>query len=567
MKHGNKFLLMLLVPMMILGACKKKIDFEYDNRPNQLHITNSSTRLINLIGFREIQIGDKKLSSFLAPDNEGYYGGPGSMRLTNYFPETGQLSTVYNLPTEFIGADGFIRNIELSSLSTKDAAPKKGPFDIKDNGRIPTDYYVARTGRGYTDTLVKVDRNISSPSNPANFKVRILNLGTDVDHFGKQGKMTLTWADGTSINSKTSDISRFQYSDYIEIPYGTYQLKVITEDGRELPHKAVGSPITINILNPVTGTLMGIGTGSPGTAGFNDIWKTYAPLKTYQPGGVYTIVIGNITGYNEASPGTNGETLAIITNCFQVINDISEPVNTTFSRVQGVNTIAGKQVKWLVDGTEIGSTEFTKYTPYSSLITGKHLVKVTDMQNSLLAESTIHFSPGDNISLWAYEQKDGKAGLTISNNNLSGFYSTPVNGNDGSYAALRDAYPHWIKFFNFCPDLEEVTFTSNNGVLFGADGSKHLQYSQPKVNDIYGRMQINFNNDILVYQSKNSVLPGNWLSNIPALNSTGFIKNINLYKTPNKPNSEAGIYTVALVGKLNATGNDKAKMIIIKHNQ
>lgn len=43
--------------------------------------------------------------------------------------------------------------------------------------------------------------------------------------------------------------------------------------------------------------------------------------------------------------------------------------------------------------------------------------------------------------------------------------------------------------------------------------------------------------------------------------------NIDLYKTTGKPNSEPGIYTVALIGSTAVNAAEKAKMIVIKHNR
>jgi hypothetical protein len=570
MNFRNTAYLLLLVVPLAMGACKKKIDFEYDNRPDTLPVSNSNTRLVNLAGYREIQIGDKRLTSFMQPNADGGYGTPGTMRVTKYFPETGQLSTTYSIPTEFIGGDGYIRNIYLSAMGSRDITPMIAPFDLKDQGRIPMDYYVAcyTEKADYSEGVVfPVQRSVSASNNPANFRVRVLNLSSSPDQYGRQGNVTLSWADGTPVNTVTSHIQRGGYSDYIELPYGTHQLKILNDDGREVPYKSPGSLVGINIINPVTGTLMAIGEGDPGPAGFNDSWLTYAPLRTYQPGGVYTIVVSGMGGYGYANPGSNGEVLGVFTNCFQVINDVSEPVNSNYARVQGVNTIAGREVKWKIDGKDLGTTAYTAQTNYSAVIIGEHTMQVTDLQGAVLAEQKISLQAGDNISAWSYLTKNGAAAISISSNNLSGIYSLAVNGNDGSYAGKKDAFPYWVQFMNFCPDLDEATFTARNGTPLSGESSRHVLFGKAKTEYVYTSMGRNFSTELLVYASTPSITPGNWVSSITPLKASTFIKNIDLYKTPNKPNSESGIYTVALVGSTAAGATEKAKLILIKHNQ
>lgn len=568
MNNAIKVFLLSLLVLQGFSSCKKKVDFEYDNRPNQTAISNSLTRLVNLIGYREIQIGDKRLSSFLQPDKEGSYGTPGTMRITPYFPTTGQLSTVFSIPSEFVGADGIVKDIQLSSFALKDYALPTKPFSVKDYGRAGMDYYLARFGNDFKDSMFAVPRDIANSSNPANFKIRILNLSTKSAAYGRKGKMTLAWADGTPVSANTTSIDVGDHSQYAELPFGTYQFKILCEDGREVPSKSFsGGFVTINILNPNTGTLMGAGEGTPGVAGYSDSWSTYAPLKTYQPGGIYTIVIANTGGYKEARPGSNGETTDIFTNCFQVVSDISEPINATYGRVQASNVVPGAEVKWLVDDKELGSTNYTQQTDYLTLIVGKYQVKAVDKTGKTLATTTLNLLAGDNVTTWLYTDRNGAAAIGVSNNNLSGVYNTVVNGNDGSYAALKDPFPTWIRFMNFSANLDDVTFTGNNGVMFNAEGSKNLSYATQKTNDVYVKQALNFSSNILVYASKPGVLPGNWIENVNPLPSTAFIKNIDLYKTPSKPNSEPGIYTVVLVGKANGTGDEKAKTILIKHNK
>jgi hypothetical protein len=559
MKQIVKYIIIFL----LAAACKKKIDFEYDNRPVKQPVANSGTRLINLVGAKQLQINGLKLTSFLAPDNEGYYG-PGQIRLTSYFPDNGMLGLTYNIPSEFVNAQNIIPNVRLSSLSTRDFVPAERPFNLTNNVHTPFDYYYTlfapNTG-ALQDSMFAIPRSVSPSSNPENFKIRIINLGSTPDNF-HTGPVSLSYANG-SIISGAENVLPGKYSDYIEMPFGTYQFKVLDASGKELPSKG-NTAGGINVINPTTGTLMST-IGTAGFGGFSDTWLSYAPIKTYQPGGIYTIVVGATSGYSIPTGGP-GETVGIVVNNFQVVADIAEPVNTTYARMQAINTLPGKQVKWLVDGHEIGSTAFAGQTNYSRFIIGTHTVKATDEQGVTLAEMRQPLYAGDNITLWLYAGKDAKPAISFSSNNLSGKFYSGTTGNDGSSASFQDVYPYWMRFMNFCSDLEEVTFTSNNGQLFGTEGSQHLKLGVAAANNTYVIQSINSATSVLAYASKPNVLPGDWLSTISPLKSTDFIANTNLYKTAYKPNSEPGIYTVALVGSTAAGATEKARMIIIKHN-
>lgn len=561
---------LLLSALVAFSACKKKVDEQYDNRPNQQPVINSNTRLINLVSARELKIGGQQLSSYLKPNFEGYYGSAGTMRITRYFPETGQLGTTFTIPSEFVQADGMIKDLQVTSLSSRDKVPLARPFQLKDYGRTPMDYFHAFFSPGpgmLADSMFAIPREVSPAADPTKIRIRLVNLGSTPDYFRRSGPMSLTWADGTPIDSHTSHIAPGKASSYIELPYGTYQFKVTTDaDGREVPAKG-NSAISANVLNPGTGTMMGLGDGTPGVAGFSDSWLTFAPLRTYQPGGVYTLVVSNMSGYSEASPGTNGETLPILCNSFQLINDISEPANQSYARVQGVNVLPGAEVKWVMDSQEMGNNLFATHTGYSTVVAGTHLLKATDSKGTLLAQKEITLQPGDNVTAWLYTSKAGQPDISFSNNNLSTIYNLPVTGNDGSDASRKDGYPYWVRFMNFCADQPQVTFTENNGVMFGSAGSKLVQYGQQQVNDAYALRRVNFNADILVYASRPGVLPGDWISSIAPLKHTTFIRNIDLYKTTGKPWSEPGVYTVALVGSTAGNASEKARMILIKHTR
>lgn len=563
-----KITYILLAAAVMMSACSKKLDYNYDNRVIQQPVTASSIRLVNLYGATELSVGGKQLTSYMKPDPEGYYG-PNETRGTFWFPESGRLGTTYTVPRELV-KNGVLDSIMFSSLSARNYVPPARPFRAKDDDAHPNDYYFVRfrpNAAGFPDSLFEIPRGISPAADPAGFKVRLLNLssvnsGTIPAGILRTGPMSVTLADGTAVPG-LSNVAPGKYSDYVELPYGTYQFKVLSTEGKEIP----ASNSMYTVLNPATGTLMDL-LGTPGLGGNKDTWLTYAPIKTYQPGGIYTIVVASTYDVNIPTGNPNGETYKSENNGFRVIADISEPVNITYARLQGVNVAAGKKITWQVDGQPLGTTlAFAQQTTYARYITGTHIVKALGEDGKLLAESKLDLQPADNQTAWLYTRKDGTTAIAFVANNLSGKYYSGTSTDNGSNGMYVDIYPFWMRFMNFCPDLDEVTFTQDNGQpMRTAPGSQHLYLGIPATNEPYERKMVNSPSMILAYASTPGITPGDWLRNIAPVKSRAFIARPELYKTPELPQTEPGIYTVALVGSTAPNATEKARMIIVKHN-
>ncbi|WP_089901333.1 DUF4397 domain-containing protein [Chitinophaga arvensicola] len=564
----------LMAAAVLLTACSKKLDYSYDNRVNQQPLTASTMRLVNLAGATELQINGQKLTSFTAPDFEGGYG-PDQTRGTRWFPENGRLGTTYTIPAALL-KNGRADSIMFSSLSQKVGAPPARPFSAVEDVNKPADYYFVRfrpNQAGFIDSLFRIPRDISPAVDAGSCKVRLLNLsstpdGHSVPGLYRNGPMSVTLADGTAIPG-LSNVAPGAYSAYVELPYGTYQFKVLNSEGKEVP--ASGS---YNTTNPVTGTLMDL-QGTPGIGGNKDTWLTFAPIKTYQPGGIYTIVVAGSMETKIPTGNPNGETTNTESNIFRIIADVPEPVNISYARIQGVNAAAGKTISWQVDGQPMGAAlPYTKQTTYSRYTTGTHIVKALGDGGQVLAESSLPLQPGDNLTLWYYHRKDGTPAISVSANNMSGKYFGGTATEDGSYGIFKDAWPFWIRFMNFCPDMEEVTFTADNGLPFPGlntlpntnSAAQHIALGAPMTDNPYVMMYVNFPSRIFSYASHPGVLPGDWIRSITPLTSRNFIARPELYKTPELPQSEPGVYTVALVGSTAANATEKARMIIVKHN-
>ncbi|SJZ62329.1 hypothetical protein SAMN04488128_101954 [Chitinophaga eiseniae] len=567
MKRCLHTVMLYLLSAGTMTSCTKKVDFAYDNRVNPQADAASSVRIVNLRGATELMIGGKQLSAFVLPNAEGYYD-QNTTKGTPFFPETGRMGLTYTIPQQFVGAAGTVKDIRFASFARNFALALTRGFVAKDDFSHPVDYYFtyfAPNAGQLTDSLFAIPRSVSPPANPERCKVRLLNLSSANMPFG--GDMRVTWADGTAI-AGLENVGAGKYSDYVELPYGTYQLKVMTMNGQMVP--GVGGSIQyLNVINPQTGTMMLPGVkAKPRVNGFVDSKLTFAPLKTYQPGGVYTIVVADQPNFQYPTGSDNGETYPAKNNAFRIIAD-AEPQNNTYARLQAVNVLPGNSIKVMIDGNMLGNTlAFSAASVFKPVITGTHVLKVTDAAGATLADSMISLLPGDNSTIWIYE-KAGKAAISVVPNNLSNSFYTGAT-EDGSYSLAKIEFPSWIRFMNFCADAPEVTFTTDDGQMLGNGvASQRLQLGIPLVKNPYAMLDANFYNSVLAYASKQEVVPGNWLRQVTPLRSRDFIAQPELYPAGQSPLSEAGVYTVALIGRLNTSkpGSEKARMIIIKHNQ
>jgi hypothetical protein len=558
---------LLLLAILVSGSCKKKLDFTYDNRITRQPVAASSIRLVNLVAATDLSVNGQPLTSYIPPGKDGSYG-PDQTKGTVYFPETGRLGTTFYIPQSFVNPDGWADSIVFSSFL---GLPASRPYRAKDDFNHPHDYYYVRFRPNMganVDSLFDIPRSVSPPTDPASFKVRLLNLsstsnGYSVPGLFRKGPMSLVWSDGTMIPG-LAGIAPGAYSDYVEIPFGSYQFKVLDNNGREVQ---ANSSL---VLNPATGTVMD-SYGTPGPGGRSDTWLTYAPFKTFQPGGVYTIAISSSYDCVITTGNPNGETVTTEANTYRIIADISEPVNLTYGRIQAINAMPGKEVSWQVNGVALGDVlSFSQQTGYGRYVTGSNIVQALDKNGVVLASINLTLQPGDNLTAWLYADKSGAPAIVPVANNMSAIYYNDNASEDGSYSMYKDGYPFWIRFINLCPALDEVTFTTDNGQLFPVNpgtyvtsATQHILFGKAVTQDPYAQLIINAPGKVLAYASKPGVLPGDWLQQITTLKSSDFIANPGLYKSTPLPNREPGIYTVAMVGNSLST----ARMIIVKHNQ
>ncbi len=72
------------------------------------------------------------------------------------------------------------------------------------------------------------------PAQAEYFKIRILNSQQENDPLGLTGAVTLTYADGSPVHAKLSNIAPGATSEYVELPYGAYQFKLFATNGMSI---------------------------------------------------------------------------------------------------------------------------------------------------------------------------------------------------------------------------------------------------------------------------------------------------------------------------------------------
>jgi hypothetical protein len=559
------FLLLLVIAMY---SCKKKDDFTYDDRITTQAFANSSTRLVNLADNDQLVVNGHRLTNFIIPTQ----GGLPPAVLTLYFPTNGRFTngSTYTIPQDLLNADG-TSTVQMSFIATAlkggnvDTANTGGTtFKTVNNFTSPNDYFdvfydLTNYNGTDVDTVFTFARSVAAPSDPTHIKIRVINIADQGGVSNLNGPLTLTYADGTPVSAVTTNVPPGKNSAYIELPYGTYQFKLQTQTGAEVPSATFDATVPnrpIQYVDPTTGIMV--------DGNNNFLNQVYSPLESYEPGGAYTIV----TSVNENFiPFINEGQIFI--NSFRAITDVSPATNVTYARMEAVNTIAGGQVAVQVDDKPLGAAlAFGAQTDYQIYVHGSHDVKAVDQTGKVLAETTINLLGNDVWTAWVYSV-NGKTAIAFAFDNLSGNTYTPALGTDpetGANSIFHNGYGSYVRFLNFCPDLPYATFTDQNGQPL----QQNLTPGQVVTTSVYSNMPALTR----VYQSQLSplVVPGNWLSNITPLQATDFIANKAIYSKGNfkgLPAGEAGVYTVALIGSLNgsASSNQNAHLIIVKHNK
>lgn len=577
---NRAFLIARLVALLTisLGGCKKmRPDELRDNRNVMANRASSTVRIVNLGNYYQVIAGGDSLTNFDFQDGQNEvikYKG------TDYFPEDGRLGSIWQVPQDLFRADGTAA-LQFSNIGVSGSLgnPK---FVVKDDYNHPMDYYLLPDQIQGQPDYVAVERGVSQPSKPDFFKIRILNLcakakeGIVAERGPLEdlvGPVTLTYADGTLVGPATSNITVEQrLSDYVELPYGTYQFRILTPDGRQVPGAAPANAIH-KLIDPPTSTIAFNDNGHIASAKL-----TFAPVTTYQPGGVYTIVVtpSNFNYHVSASEERGGA----YQNGFRIITDLSPAVNTTYFRMQGVNALPGSgTILFKANGQDLApGVAYGQASDYSRLIQDNYSVEAVDAAGKTLASVMEVLRPGQNYTAWLYPDQQGAAKLVLVANDLSGQFESSGNGpvypGDNSLGYVKHDFMFDRRFLNLSPDNPYISFTLDNGQLAVNKGATvNLQPGMVVTEQPYlsgaGIGYTPF--QIMAYRSTPAAVPGAWAEDIDVLSSSAFVARPALYATVSRdiPSQEPGVYTVALIGRTAAgtPSSDKAKIILVKHNR
>lgn len=572
---NHLFYVAILFFILLFTACKKeKMDMAVDNRTVTENRDPSQVRIINFAGFNQVVSGKDSLTNFIVrhPDAQDTHQYPG----TAYFPIDGRLGKSWIIPQDLFNQQDQVK-LTLGTRNYQGAFDRDITFQAANDHNKPMDYFLMPTVfmDGQPD-IVSVPRSVSSPSKPDHFKIRIVNLGGTIKHqtmglLGPQenntGAVSLAYADGTLVSTQTNNISTNAVaSAYIELPYGTYQFRLLLQDGRQIP--ALGADIyEYSVLHPSTST---IAIDHSSNSNLH-----YAPLKTYQPGGVYTLVVapGEFNYYVDEI----GNTSSYYQNAFQVLTDVTAPANRTYFRIQAANALAGQSVRFRIDGKPLADLlPFGEIGNYLNLIQGTHVIEALDASGKVLASLEQAMQVAQNYTIWLYLEQDGKAKLLLVANDLSGSVYTGAQ-DDASFAHLQYQFYFPKRFLNLSLGNPYVTFTAGNGqspamAFDNRDAVENLQPGIPKKERPYIGYRTIYNPfQFMVYRSTPDVIPGIWANDIAVLTHEAFIANKKLYEKPGRPApvQEAGVYTVALIGKSSkdVAASNKARMILVKHTR
>jgi len=560
------FWLCYLLPMLS-GCSEDKLDYLIDNRPSTAAIENSKFRIVNLRGANQVIANGDSLTGFilkdpLAADASDYPG-------TKYFTKNGKMGKLWQIPQDFFNASGILNlNIEVLAYNFF-GSPVEFSIQKKTD---PTDYYLLQDNKTYLSgqpDMVAIPRDTKSPMRPDYFKIRLLNLSSqllaanDAGMENLNGPLQLTWADGTPVNDKLTNIKPGEYSEYIEVPYGTYQFKVLTPDGRQIPGQ---EPRNYYIIDPSTSSICTYNSANQPQS----TYQIYAPIHAFKPGGIYTIVI-SAQSFKYPYPGsTTNEQLAAYQNGFEIIADVDEPVNTTYARVQFINALPEDgAVTFRLNGTPVSDqgVTFGNATDYTTKVKGNYTIEAIDRGGNVLASTDYSMSPGDNYSVWLSNSETGKGLLTIVSNNLSGsLYSGTGDGQDASYNRINMPYFLKLRFLNFNTDFQYLSFTTDNGQAFSSTIGLQLKPNIVPKEEPYVSLKYETLNSfqIMAYRSTATTAPGVWADEIPVLTSQDLIPRPELY-SKGIPALNTGVYTIALIGRKTDDDRYKSKMIIITH--
>ncbi|MVZ62586.1 hypothetical protein [Sphingobacterium humi] len=581
------YLAVILWTSILFIACKKdKIDFSYLQAEQKISLSN--TRIINFGKFKHVVLnGDtitykgKNLINGNPPAK--YFQEPGGLLGENWTIPTQLFENNKSLAFELINEEG---------LSNK--------FTIPADSNKQMDYYTLPT-EGYGQPwVVPIPRDQTPVTKKDHFKIRIINLTkimpplpvpVDPD-FGPlenlYGAVSLAYADGSLVSSKTTNIDvKNRVSDYVEVPYGTYQFKILTADGRQISaavHGVNSNYFPERIINPKTSRINFL------IQNFMILSNnTYAPLEGFEAGGTYTIVVlpqKMLYGTSMFNPSI----LEGYQNQFKILEDSPISRNQSFFKIQGVNAGIDQKIRFFVNGKSISKVlGYGEYSEPEILLKQNPMYcEIKNINGKLLKKIDLAVQINQNISLYAWEDQHNKLNITPVSNQLSPELNKGYSSEFGEFNRVEYTSYAGFRFLNFSPDEQLINFVIDKAsIQFGnneildlwknlENRNLNLEPGIPKLIDPYSirdekySLLYSFPFKIDVFRSKSKdITPGTIIPNVQSFLSSAFVLKPELYTKVGRdvPSFTGGIYSVVLIGRTKKDADLPAKIISIKHTK
>jgi hypothetical protein len=567
MSSNMKWILALIV-IMATGACSKRLDKLLPTPPFAVNNNPGSAGSIRLLDFS--QLGDYDVSLDRVEQGSSFDLSINDKQLTSFVSTRGPLggSTAWFSGGKFIfgknftipdslfdpKGDGILKLFYTYyttsnpqdagyTVDPRDSSVLKRTLSLHNNPNQPQDIYfydgwlptpIGNPGSATNSRMgiLTTQRSLGPSIQPDHFKVRLINLaGKTISD--PLNQLTLTYADGSAVDTKTTAVSYPQASDYVELPYGTYYFGIMDQAGNQVQEIPTAVP-------------------AGGTTG------------TYYPGAVITFVVFHAT-YTDPSSG-----IQTYSPYYNIVSDIAASTQPNFIRMQGIDAVPGlSNLRFAVDGQPLGDfMQFGQHTDYATFSVGPHTLQLMDGSNRVLASRDLSDTyPMNNFSIWAY-MSNGQLQLQVSGNDMS--KAVYPFGTQTGLTPNPPGVAQWqCRFLNLSTDVPYVSFIDSVG--FEDDTNDHITLPQAwqhlgigEVLDDRGVVSGQSGKagaNISVYNSPPDEFPGTALG--PVLHYP-MVANPSLYKPGKMPVAEPGVYSIALIG---SAADNSLQLITIKHNK
>ena len=460
-------------------------------------------------------------------------------------------------------------------------------------------YSKYRDGKPFTMQTKVVVRDISRPTDPTKFKIRLLNLASmrSGTNLSGTGKLTLCFADGTAI---IENVNPGNVSGYVELPYGTLYLRVKNESGIFLTEKVwIADPTILPGYAEVGAPAVKDGYEEPYTSGLYNMTSVsggyvsnlpYSSIKSYEPGEIYTVVVSPRQTPTYISGIGNPPTYK---NCFELVRDNGVVTNNNFGRVQVYNVMLGvDNVSVTLDGLNNQTLTYGKDPGAGNAIiaaVGTHTIKVVNTStNQEILTKQMELVQGQYLTLWLYLDDAGNPALMTRNLDLT-FFATSIIPNAAGGVMQRFANDRYL--LNLTADVPFVKFTSTttaaakpnsylnpenfNGLstdvdpqlFYKAKPNNRLVMMNPTASSVqtfYSAYEVGVG-ELHIQDDK--------FLTMSSLNGNLFATYYNVVKPSNVSLStgymEQGIYTIALIGRKSAAPGtaDALQFVVFNHTK